>query len=334
MTMKLRITLLLIFSLLSCTGLRAQYPPAVGQAGTTAMYKDSSAFIGWATQCSVVRGYQDISNLGGGLASTGDSLMATGPAGTNGVVSLGDGGYATLTFAWPLTNGPGWDFAVFENSFDDYFLELAFVEVSSDGMNFFRFPAHSLTDTMVQVAGFDSLDARLIDNLAGKYRGMYGTPFDLQDLEGTAGLDLNRITHIRVRDVVGCIQKQYASYDSAGNKINDPWPTPFASGGFDLDGVGVIWDQTNSVNREEAMESLKVWPNPAQGSFSISLPPDESFEKVDLISLCGEVILSKNIESRQSSLLIQATDLPSGIYLLKLSGSQGSSYGKLILNKN
>ena len=332
--MKLKISLFLIFSILKVASLLAQYPPAVGQAGTTAMYKDSSSFIGWATQCSVVRGYQDISNPGGGLAATGDSSMATGQAGTNGVISLGDGGYATLTFAWPLVNGSGWDFAVFENSFDDYFLELAFVEVSSDGINFFRFPAHSLTDTLLQVAGFDSLDARLIDNLAGKYRGMYGTPFDLQELEGTAGLDLNRITHVRVRDVVGCIQKEYASYDSAGNKINDPWPTPFASGGFDLDGVGVIWDQSNSVNREESAESLKIWPNPSSGNFTIRLPQEEIFETAELISLCGDIVLRRKIESRQSNLLIQATDLPSGIYLIKLSGREGSRYGKLLLNKN
>ena len=58
---------------------------------------------------------------------------------------------ATVTFASPIYNGEGPDFAVFENGFDIddeydptgvlHFLELAFVEVSSDGENFFRFPA-------------------------------------------------------------------------------------------------------------------------------------------------------------------------------------------------
>ena len=32
----------------------------------------------------------------------------------------------------------------------------------------------------------------------------------------------------------------YASYDSQGNIINDPFPTPFETGGFDLDAIGVI----------------------------------------------------------------------------------------------
>ena len=45
-------------------------------------------------------------------------------------VSLGDGGYAVVTFDKPITNGPGYDFAVFENGLNDSFLELAFVVVS------------------------------------------------------------------------------------------------------------------------------------------------------------------------------------------------------------
>ncbi|MFN6048554.1 MAG: T9SS C-terminal target domain-containing protein, partial [Bacteroidota bacterium] len=61
----------------------------------------------------------------------GTAAGAEGPAASNGVVSLGDGGIATLTFDPPITNGDGFDFAVFENTFLDTFLELAFVEVST-----------------------------------------------------------------------------------------------------------------------------------------------------------------------------------------------------------
>jgi hypothetical protein len=41
-------------------------------------------------------------------------------------------------------------------------------------------------------------------------------------------------------DVVGSITPAYATYDSQGNMVNDPWPTPYSSSGFDLDAVGVI----------------------------------------------------------------------------------------------
>ena len=42
-------------------------------------------------------------------------------------------------------NGNSWDFCVFENAFNDSFLELGFVEVSSNGNDFYRFPSTSFT---------------------------------------------------------------------------------------------------------------------------------------------------------------------------------------------
>ncbi len=234
--------ILILLGFMSSFAIAGPYAPAAGQAGSTAIYKDDSAFVAWASGCDVVRGLMDISDPSKGYASYGSADKALGKAvgDSYDVVSLGDGGYATLTFNAPIYDGPGWDFAVFENGFSDTYLELAFVEVSSDGVNFFRFDSVSLTQTNTQVGGFASLDTTNIHNLAGKYRQGYGTPFDLSELDGIAGLDINNVTHIRIVDVVGCIQDAYCTYDSLGHKINDPWPTPFSSGGFDLDAVGVI----------------------------------------------------------------------------------------------
>ena len=81
-------------------------------------------------------------------------------------MSLGDGGVAILTFKYPIKNETGNDFAVFENSFNDTFLELAFVEVSSDGIHYFRFPAVSNTQDTLQMGNDASIDARHLNNLA------------------------------------------------------------------------------------------------------------------------------------------------------------------------
>ena len=35
-------------------------------------------------------------------------------------------------------NGNSWDFCVFENAFNDSFLELGFVEISSNGNDFYK----------------------------------------------------------------------------------------------------------------------------------------------------------------------------------------------------
>lgn len=213
---------------LTGTALAGPFAPAAGQPGSTAIDKDDPAFIGWAT--SVVE-YLPGDNLD---ASWMDASQALGPAeGTSyDIVSLGTGGSITLAFAEPIANGPGYDFAVFENSFSDTFLELARVEVSSDGIEFFLFDAVSLTPD--PVCAFCTIDPTDIDGLAGKYRQGWGTPFDL-DVFATSALDVNNVSYVRLLDVVG----DGSMVDSFGNPIYDPYQTT-GSAGFDLDAIGVI----------------------------------------------------------------------------------------------
>ena len=307
-----------------------QFAPAAGQPGSTAIFKDSAVFVAWATQCEIERGWQSVADTSLGWVDVGDSSMALGPAGTNGVVSLGDGGQAVLTFLHPIENGPGWDFAVFENSFSDTFLELAFVEVSSDGINYFRFAATSLTDTTTQVGPFDSLDATKINNLAGKYRLFYGAPFDLIELSGIAALDINHVTHVRLIDVVGSIDKQYATYDAYGHIINDPWPTPFNSSGFDLDAVGVIHQDISSVKAYSQM-GFNVYPNPANETLHIISTSTEKIVKASLLFMDGSTVLE--ISPQNTSFQMDVSQLKSGMYVLKLSGSNQSFYKKIIITK-
>ncbi|WP_144059577.1 DUF4465 domain-containing protein [Rhodopirellula sallentina] len=205
------------------------YAPAAGEDGSTAIAFEDSAIVGWA---SAVADYSPGSDVD---AQWTDTSNALGPAEGefDGVVSLGRGGSITLEFATPIRDGLGADFAVFENAINDTFLELAFVEVSSDGVNFVRFDSDSLTPAAVPSYG--EVDPTQIDNLAGKYRGGYGTPFDLEELRGTAGLDVTSVTHVRLVDIVG----DGLTVDSDGDPIYDPTPT-FGSAGLDLDAIGVI----------------------------------------------------------------------------------------------
>lgn len=213
------------------------FAPAAGQEGSTAIAHNDPAFIAWAT------GYENY-RVGPGvdeqwktpekaLDKAGDSGGTGTPNFTYDIVVLGRAGEITLTFDKPIKNGEGADFAVFENSFNDTFLELAWVEVSSDGQNFYRFPNYSFTEDPVSAYG--ATDPTMIHNLAGKYRGGFGTPFDLEDLKGKPGLDINNITHVKIVDIVG----NGTALDSLGNPIYEAYPTS-GSGGFDLDAVGVI----------------------------------------------------------------------------------------------
>jgi len=246
----------------SSTVLAGPYAPAAGQAGSTAAPQDSPEFVAWAS------GYLDYI-VGTDVDSTWRTPeKALGPAVGDSfdIVCLGNGGRITLTFDPPIANGQGWDFAVFENSFSDTFLELAYVEVSSDGTTFVRFDSDSLT--AAPVGGFGSIDPTNINGLASKYRQGFGTPFDLSDLASkpevlSGAVDLSALTHMRLVDIIG----NGASFDTSGDVIYDPHPT-VASGGFDLDAVGVRY--VLSPNAPPAQPRL-VYPPEAAVSVPLNV---------------------------------------------------------------
>lgn len=308
----------------------AQYAPQVGLPGSTAISASSSQFTGWATKCTVARGYVDIDTPSLGYASSGDSSLAIGPADDQ-VVSLGDSGVAIVTFATPIYNGTGADFAVFENGFPNTandsqaFLELAFVEVSTDGINYVRFPATSLTQTNVQLHNGDYDYANNLNNLAGKYLARYGTPFDLDELAGTPGLDVNNVNYVRIVDVVGSIGN-HASHDNAGHIINDPFPTPFATCGFDLDAVGVINHVSNAgVAGVPQNITVRTYPNPATDRLVVSMDGDvQEGMTATITDLAGKVLLDCRLN--QAVTEIRVAQLPAGMFYLVLHDANGNKW--------
>lgn len=305
----------------------AQFCGIAGSANSSAMHADSSVFIAWAKSCNITRGYQDISNTTLGYASVGDSSFAIAKADA-GIVSLGDAGIAIVTFSTPITNGPGYDFAVFENSFNDSFLELAFVEVSSDGINYMRFPSVSNLPTSPQFDNSAIMDATKINNLAGKFRVLYGTPFDLQELSSFGQIDITNITHIKLIDVVGSINTQFASYDSNNNIINDPWPTPFNSSGFDLDAVGVINQKAVGINELSNNHTVNIYPNPAKDKLTVQSSEFINGENIKITNLLGEIVLSEVITATVQT--ININNLNNGIYFVSVVNNKFTFSTKLI----
>lgn len=310
----------------------AQFAPQAGVPGSTAIHKSDNAFTGWAKDCSVTRGWIDIADKLQGYVSLGIDNNATGMADNNGIVSLGDSGVAILTFESPIYNGSGADFAVFENGFpnpadpEEAFMELAFVEVSSDGINYTRFPAvsHTALTTQVPASGVYMV-GRNVNNLAGKYTAGYGTPFDLEELAGTAGLDINHITHVRLVDVIGDVNV-HTSKDKDGNIINDPYPTAFNGGGFDLDAVGVIHmtGKFPAAIYDAEKTIATVYPNPATDKITISLSPSVIEEMTaTLTDMTGKVL--QQLYIRQPA-TIQLAAYNKGIYYLVLQNAQGNKW--------
>jgi hypothetical protein len=306
----------------------SQFAPAAGQPGSTAVDNDSNAIVRWANEViEFKRGAADIANGWGTLAAFGDSTEALGYAQGNStdVVSLGDSGYVTLGFPFPIMNGPGNDFAIFENSFSDDYLEFAHVEVSSDGINFIRFPGISLNHSGIQTGPFENSITENIHNLAGKYRQGYGTPFDLEDLADSAGINLDSVLYVRVVDVIGSIDPAFGTEDSQGDLINDPYPTDFAAGGFDLDGVGVMNENNIYASVREELIAVSIYPNPSQGNFRIQ----SNWEEFDLliIDMEGQIVFSE-VSMREGIFELEACP---GMYLIKVVSGDAMIIERLII---
>lgn len=192
---------------------------------------------------------------GGGIFAPTNALGA--PQGALDVHSLGIGGDLTLGFAVPIADGPGADLLVAENpffvggTFFGTFAELMFVEVSSDGVHFVRFPSRWFGPA-VAPGPFGNLTVGSAGNLAGQHTvwgpvlggdpqdvvEAGGDAFDLADLAAdplvVAGtVDLAAITQVRLVDVVAG-----ASVDSRGTPIFDA-----GGGSADVDAVTAIHQQ-------------------------------------------------------------------------------------------
>ncbi len=288
------------------TGL-GPYPPGPSSPLSTAFDPSDPAFVGWATGIVFTRGEP----LGTYDGSPDDVL-----GNTDGYVSLGNGGIATVTFARPIRNGPGFDLAVFENTWN----ELAFVEVSSNGTDFFRFPSVSLMPEGPSQSSI--LDPTALYNFGGKY-GALGSPFELDEMVGVDPLlNVDRVTHVRIVDVIGDISSPDVDHDSQGHVINERGggATSGPPAGFDLTRVGVFYEQypptladidkTGPVNTDITFTTSDFGDAP-----HFSDPEGESLDMVMITSLplSGTLIYAGSPIS-VSGEIIEAPDLDELVY--------------------
>ena len=151
-------------------------------------------------------------------------------------------------------------------------------------------------------------------------RQSYGT-FD--EVEDTPLLDKSRVTHVRLVDVVGCLDSLYATYDCQGHIINDPWPTPFASSGFDLDAVGVIHDLAHFDVPENAEEAIAMYPNPVRDRLTVKA---ENLHSVEVFNLVGQMVMVS------TSSVIDMSDLNQGVYFVRVM-TDGNAITKRIVKQ-
>lgn len=228
-------------------------PDGIGVSNGTNNYVNP-AFAGWAAFVvqyapapGVAPEWTNATRALGPVTGNNMDVVSLGDLTTNQIAAGVPPGTLTLRMAFPICDKDGPDFAVFENSFGDaqkVFAELGYVEVSSDGTNFARFPCESRTPARVGAFGF--LNPANVRNLVGKHLNAYGvswgTPFDLAELTNhpavLAGLvSLTNVLFVRVVDIPG--SGDFLDDSTPPNPIYDPWLTA-GSGGVDVEAVGIL----------------------------------------------------------------------------------------------
>ena len=160
------------------------YSPAGGMAGSTAISATDPSIVEWATGATIDRGLVEIDNPSLGYATYGGT-NGSGSSQNNAPIGQPPQPQSTLLCRGP---GPGRNRHAHLRPADYQRSGLrlrrlrqrlfrrapwngckpAFVEVSSDGVNFFRFPSVSLTPTTTQVGSGGELDPTNLYDLAGK----------------------------------------------------------------------------------------------------------------------------------------------------------------------
>ncbi len=245
--------------------------------------------------------YQQGGTAGGGIFNQANVLGGPRGAGIHAgsldVLSLGQGGNVVLGFSVTLVDGPGEDFTVFENPFfspigtSNAFSEAAFVEVSSNGVDFARFPSSYVGPPAPQSA-VGSLPAGTFSGLVGGLPVLANTSiglgdpfdptvsggeaFDLGDLSSdplvTSGtVDLGAIHFVRIVDVVAGVDA-----DSTGQLIYDNG----GLGSADIDAVAVL-HHTGNVNA--AGPAVSVSYDPA-GRLRVILSDPDGLGDLDPLS--------------------------------------------------
>lgn len=265
----------------------------------------SSSVSAQAVHAAQIVAFDTRGGLGGGVFLPANALGAPQGGGlTQGsthVHSLGVGGSLTVQMAVPVRDGPGVDFLVAENAFATggfglVFGEVAFVEVSSNGVDFARFPARYRGPDS-DPGAFGVVDLAHFENLAGTVPVLAGSvafpnadpedvveaggdAFDLADLRtdplvGLGLLDLTAITQVRLADVRSSID-----LDAAGRRVRD-----CGSGSADIDAVTAIQHANNNATNGPVLQ-LAIG---VDGRFTLAIDDPDGWQDLDGASLRASV---------------------------------------------
>lgn len=250
-------------------------------------------FVSWASGATyspaaqvIAPAWTNRANALGPAEADNTHLVSLGDLDQSQIDAGSEPGRITLAFDVPIADQEGPDFAVFENTIivqatlGLIFGEMAYVEVSTDGTNFARFPGvalHTPATMYTNLPGgraYAYFDPRGVYNMAGKHVNngeSWGTPFDLRDLRWHpavvgGSVDLAEIRQVRVVDIPG--SGDFLDHSVPARPVLDGWLT-YGSGGADIDAVGVINFKTECLIEAGAPGGVISWSAVTNRSYRV-----------------------------------------------------------------
>ncbi|MEP3446198.1 MAG: T9SS type A sorting domain-containing protein [Flavobacteriaceae bacterium] len=141
---------------------------------------------------------------------------------------------------------------------------------------------------------------------------------------------------------LSCIQVDDANYSSANWTAIDPSSSFSADCGYistssvsskmAIGNTQVVANTVGTINDISFMdqtfaETISIYPNPVENTFNIGAPSGFQLKQAKIYSVLGEAVLSATTNQ------IDASYLPSGMYILKVEGANGKIMTKRIVKK-
>lgn len=90
----------------------------------------------------------------------------------------------------------------------------------------------------------------------------------------------------------------------------------------------------NQIGLEEVnlAQWIQIYPNPASTALQVEINQDfENLQSLTLLNMAGEEVRSISTEGRENSIKVDVSELPAGIYILQLRGSQYRVYERVVI---
>lgn len=83
----------------------------------------------------------------------------------------------------------------------------------------------------------------------------------------------------------------------------------------------VAYKSPTGVVTATAVKNVKIWPNPATTALNVSFNPNTGIRSVSVYNTIGKVVSQYRVQG--SSAKLDISNLPAGVYILRLSGAKG-----------